>query len=932
MSEARKRKRHSFSDPSTLAAPLSVAGKEPNPPRRTLQRASKDRAYAERLAAAGENHGFIGPNVASVASAGDKGSRKSEDGNRAKQTRTKKRRESVPSGWPFTDPSIRSKSAKSREKPAVRGRSRQESKQRRGTVKQKLREELVVSMKENVSPDFRKEPNDQSISSSAESKRVDRRNSSEQSQHSSQQSDEADDKKVGNISLNGLQDISTHTNASESSDEVVIHDKLELKEYEDGSCSKQRYKQPQRQALNPTNPSKPTKTWTCTRCTLTNSNRRKKCEVCGNLRHLSVSSDGTFALSDGRSSSSDIGSSSDNRSSQCVSAEVKHQILSSNDSPEISSVTLDNNALPTDTDLLAIASQPVATRSKFKQLRLSQGMTPTDDSPNYSQQSSASSGDSVQHNPQNGNSSSTSEASSNENCTNDIDDKAVAFRESIKKRRNDRHTRQRNKRIKRYLQKTGKMEVAVRLSDVDGKNLSNDGILVAYVPSTVLSRRQVAGDKPTNDLHEEPQYKPNEHCDGAMNNSMDNTEIDDWPESMMCSSANSESCGDQAVPNEHNLLDISVAENTKPMNERADNNNDTEAQKVSNSGCSESVNDVRVRLSIDKTTTTVELVETLVASVSSAVLSRIKFAVDNKDGDSIAHSDGDILDSSLSTVRVQLSCDRTRIDAQPHRALIASVSSEVIHRFRCGRENRCDESSQVCSESNMTAALDVSVGGISKNGIINSLADSNIVDQAKVASPQCCSDSGEVGRSAHRKIIEGEVTEQLVRTQKADQTETKLDMTCNRAKMNESCDDSDMKSCNLGTDEITTKTDSAFNTSTNMSSESIVETPKSNHEQKVELDGKLCTGDSSDIGNEPQKKQNVVELNDMPMTQPAIEFDYLSQVIHLNSSVTNNTHPSAHRYHTYVSLLLSLGFKRIKCKQTFGKQEHQVYIYSTSVE
>ena len=67
--------------------------------------------------------------------------------------------------------------------------------------------------------------------------------------------------------------------------------------------------QPSTQSENNSNGKAATKTdWSCKRCTLLNTNRRKKCQACGTPRYLTVSTDGIFTLDEGKCQMNDASS------------------------------------------------------------------------------------------------------------------------------------------------------------------------------------------------------------------------------------------------------------------------------------------------------------------------------------------------------------------------------------------------------------------------------------------------------------------------------------------------------------------------------------------------------------------------------------------------------------------------------------------------
>jgi hypothetical protein len=721
-----KRKRHSFNDPRP-----SIPSTITTQPRRTLQRTSKDRAYAERLAAAGDTvSGF-------VSSVDVHKGRALESTKR----RPRKKREEVPPGWPFVDASIRSNEREKQSRATNYRKKKPQVKIETEVVndlpvltrrqhelltldndgdKNLLRQVESGSMDDDV---FDSKTNDGGDMSNynAESKSATSPPGTEISRKCNNcsliNSSQCKKCRAGRSSLgfvnedtvamnNGLvseAEGSKPINRDKDNSPIKETVSTDFKEPETISSNIPKSPLVNNESGEPENnsssinaksptPLKPmsntAKTWTCSRCSLSNSNRRKKCQVCGNIRHLTVTSDGTFALSDGSGdaascavSSADTGSanSGDNV------AESNSVVISSNHSQNGATTA----AMPTDTDLFAIASEPVSTRSKFKQLRLSQGMTQAEDEVNGSHQFSPLSNreasltansaegvakENVNFNQQNGNSSCETSTSSNVQQSEEIE-QSIAFREMFKKRRSDRHDRRRAKRVKKYLRSSGKVEVRVRLAggaELDGES---NNVLVAYVPLDVLSRMQTAtvdGDEKMSEVDCSGEMKciPNE-CAGDNTNGcsgIDTSEKRLSNSSLHPSgSSDCDSCDDNGreVISNQSLLDLT--ENEKSAHQIPDciGVNEIPGTDIADFHNSEKMSKVRIRVCFKGSESDVGSNQCLVACLPTDLLSRIKFALVgdhvsnlnhlNKDNElcSLKSQNGLHLDGDLDTSDLQ---------------------------------------------------------------------------------------------------------------------------------------------------------------------------------------------------------------------------------------------------------------------------------------
>eukprot|EP00804_Cyclotella_cryptica_P025164 CCRYP_013006-RA/>CCRYP_013006-RA protein AED:0.02 eAED:0.02 QI:0/0.5/0.33/1/1/1/3/543/2765 len=526
--------------------------------RSNLQRGAKDKVYAERLAAAGDSvsglnrefdiqrhkavardsdlsasftfedgrHGDQFYNATSnpgnASSNGvQKDASKSHSKNisrninalkdsRSKQTLTGRRREETPLGWPFTDPTIlsgRKSSPKSSE-------SAQQSQNKSITSKSS------PSLKEG---EFLETQNGSTVLT----KRQQEDSSSGSSETSHQSGNASRHDKRREFSSSSSSDVTTKkakikNNSVSSSGNITSKTHIECTTFESDT-----------KLAKPTKPSpssnqKKVSYWTCNRCTLANSNRRKKCEVCGNIRNLSMSSDGTFVLTDesdelvkkprvdlicGSLSNngfepadfqSDPLRESNARSNYTISEtmfSLPNASQTEAQTPRFDCLSSMASPTPPDTltqtnDIFAIVSEPVSTRSRFKRLRLSQGMTQQKDEENHTQQSSSPS--TLKH--------LESQAAhdirrlhTQHNRNENHDPNTSGFREWITKRRNARREKRHAKYSKNKARDYGDIrEINVRLTlDENGsseKSSSNSIILFAVVSSSLLSRIRCSDD------------------------------------------------------------------------------------------------------------------------------------------------------------------------------------------------------------------------------------------------------------------------------------------------------------------------------------------------------------------------------------------------------------------------------------------------------
>jgi len=125
-------------------------------------------------------------------------------------------------------------------------------------------------------------------------------------------------------------------------------------------------------ASRPAASSKTTTDWSCNRCTLLNTNRKKKCTACGTPRYLTVGLDGTFALDESRGSSG---------STAAVREETKSCEASSNCAAAANAAEDDEGDQSEESQqsqLSAMIDAPVFTRSRRREhLSLTQSSSPT---------------------------------------------------------------------------------------------------------------------------------------------------------------------------------------------------------------------------------------------------------------------------------------------------------------------------------------------------------------------------------------------------------------------------------------------------------------------------------------------------------------------------------------------------------------------------
>ena len=110
--------------------------------------------------------------------------------------------------------------------------------------------------------------------------------------------------------------------------------------------------------------------WSCNRCTLQNSNRRKKCQACGTPRYLTVGNDGTFALDESHSSAfaSAVASTSNNHATGGIAAEdpyIDDSAQQHEQSPEQQSG--ESSSSQQSSQLSAMIDAPVFTRSRRRE-------------------------------------------------------------------------------------------------------------------------------------------------------------------------------------------------------------------------------------------------------------------------------------------------------------------------------------------------------------------------------------------------------------------------------------------------------------------------------------------------------------------------------------------------------------------------------------
>lgn len=427
--------------------------------RSRLQRGAKDKVYAERLAAAGDNvHGFIGGELrgdevgaSAAATINDgivdgkfdamprEGSAKQLSTSRGNMTSTNKsannqkptnaakhqhnlqrpkkrgreKMEKCPPGWPFTDTksnrsgkkstSSSKKSTSENSTVGVGAASGNSSKRAKQCDKQSFggstgrisvgnnqrwsKEVVQESMLEDLPVLTRKQQ--AQLAGAGGSTTVQHDNNALESSTEIGKSTTSFSKTVKNGKESGRSRGRALSSPPKAPVETKLNQLSQLECQQSLVGSKTAASDPLQVAVKPSNNSSlrhnysKATNWTCHRCTLVNSNRRKKCQVCGNIRHLSLSSDGLLTLNDcGGGGDVAVDGAIAIESSRTIKEvggneqiEIQHAGNGWNDNvlSQMSDVmqSQSNNSI----DMSVMISEPLSTRSRSKQIRLTQGQT-----------------------------------------------------------------------------------------------------------------------------------------------------------------------------------------------------------------------------------------------------------------------------------------------------------------------------------------------------------------------------------------------------------------------------------------------------------------------------------------------------------------------------------------------------------------------------